>query len=85
MRKATLEPMIEATVAKGAVVYTDELKSYGGLAAKGYAHSMVNHSAGVYADGDAHTNTVEGFWSLVKGGLRGVYRGQILVDREPER
>jgi transposase len=74
VRKATMEPVIEATVAKGATVYTDELASYNGLVAKGYEHAAVNHSAGIYAEGRAHTNTVEGFGSLLKGGLRGVYR-----------
>ncbi len=74
VRKKTMELIIEATVASGATVYTDELKSYGGLSAKGYVHAAVNHSAGLYVDGRAHTNTVEGVWSVLKGGLRGVYR-----------
>jgi transposase len=74
VRKATMEPVIEATVAKGATVYTDELASYNGLVAKGYEHAIVKHSARIYAEGRAHTNTAEGFWSLLKGGLRGVYR-----------
>jgi transposase-like protein len=74
IRKVTMEPVIEASVEKGATVYADELKSYGGLTAKGYAHEAVNHSAGEYVRGSAHTNTVEGFWSVLKGGLRGVYR-----------
>lgn len=38
-----------------------------------YAHKRVHHSAKVYVIGDAHTNTIEGFWSLVKNGIRGVY------------
>jgi hypothetical protein len=33
----------------------------------------VNHSAHVYVSGDAHVNTIEGFWSLTKNGIRGVY------------
>ena len=33
----------------------------------------VHHSAKVYVIGDAHTNTIEGFWSLVKNGIRSVY------------
>ena len=34
--------------------------------------STVNHSRG-YVDGYAHTNTIDGFWSLVKRGIKGVY------------
>jgi len=40
---------------------------------EGYDHRRINHSAKVYVMGDVHTNTIEGFWSLVKNGLRGVY------------
>src|SRR5206468_762795 len=36
-------------------------------------HKRIHHSSGVYVVGETHTNTVEGFWSLVKNGLRGVY------------
>ena len=32
----------------------------------------VHHAAKVYVQGDAHTNTIEGFWSLVKRGIGGV-------------
>ena len=39
----------------------------------GYEHRRINHSAGVYVMGDVHTNTIEGFWSLVKRGIGGVY------------
>ena len=35
----------------------------------------MNHSAKVYLSGDAHTNTIEGFWSLLKRGISGVYHG----------
>lgn len=31
------------------------------------------HSADVYVTGDVHTNTIEGFWSLVKRGISGVF------------
>ena len=37
----------------------------------GYQHRRINHSAGVYVNGDAHTNTIEGFWSLIKRGIGG--------------
>jgi transposase len=39
----------------------------------GYQHKRIHHSAKVYVMGDIHTNTIEGFWSLVKRGIGGVY------------
>lgn len=39
----------------------------------GYGHHSVNHSQKVYVDGDVHTNTIEGFFALVKSGIRGAY------------
>ena len=55
------------------IVYTDELASYHRLGWFGYRHDTVRHSANVYVRGNVHTNTIEGFWSLVKNGIRGVY------------
>jgi len=43
------------------------------MPAMGYVHRRINHSEKVYVTGDIHTNTVEGFWSLVKRGISGVY------------
>jgi transposase len=55
------------------IVFTDELASYSGLGNRGYEHKRINHSAKVYVVGDIHTNTIDGFWSLVKRGIGGVY------------
>jgi transposase-like protein len=54
-------------------IYTDELKSYGGIGHmnNGYQHRRINHSTGIYVMGDVHTNTIEGFWSLIKRGISG--------------
>jgi hypothetical protein len=38
-----------------------------------YNHSKVDHSKGQYVDGDCYTNTIEGFWSLLKRGYIGIY------------
>jgi transposase len=55
-------------------IFTDEFRIYDALDGREVAaHYRINHSAKVYVDGDVHTQTIEGFWSLVKGGLRGVY------------
>lgn len=73
VKKHTLLPFVESRVLPSSTVYTDELRSYTDLAKRGYQHARVNHREKVYVSGDAHTNTMEGFWSLVKRGLGGVY------------
>jgi hypothetical protein len=54
-------------------VFTDEYPIYDRLGARVKEHKRINHSAKVYVVGDVHTNTIEGFWSLVKRGIGGVY------------
>jgi transposase len=70
----TLLPFIKENVAKDSTVYTDENNSYWSVRHNGYEHYTIKHKEKVYALGHIHTNTVEGYWSLVKGGLKGVYR-----------
>jgi len=56
------------------IIYTDELQAYNTMPGKReYQHRRINHSSRVYVVGDVHTNTVEGFWSLIKRGIGGVY------------
>ncbi len=71
--KATLHGIAQERILPESVVFTDEYASYNGLENAGYEHRRINHSAGVYVLGDVHTNTIEGFWSLVKRGIGGVY------------
>jgi transposase-like protein len=54
-------------------VFTDEYVIYDRLGARVKEHKRINHSSKVYVMGDVHTNTIEGFWSLVKRGIGGVY------------
>lgn len=54
-------------------IYTDELASYNLVQKLGYTHKRVQHGKGEYAKGLTHVNTIEGFWSLVKRGINGVY------------
>ena len=54
-------------------IYTDEMGAYQTLPQNGYKHRRINHTAKVYVSGDVHTNTIEGFWSLLKRGISGVY------------
>jgi transposase len=55
------------------LIFTDEHRSYSGLRKKGYRHKRIRHAAKVYVDGDVSTQTIEGYWSLVKRGINGVY------------
>ncbi|MEX2255450.1 MAG: IS1595 family transposase, partial [Acidimicrobiia bacterium] len=54
-------------------VFTDEYMAYVTLPREGYEHHRINHKARVYVRGNVHTNTIEGFWSTVKNGIRGTY------------
>jgi transposase len=73
VQQITIQPIIAATVAKGALVHTDEYGVYARLEGWGYQHKTVCHRRGEYArdeDGDGscevHVNTMEGFWSLLR-------------------
>ena len=83
VRSATLLGMVREFVLPETTIYTDELLGYDGISniqrkdgtgKAGYRHRRINHSAKVYVVGDIHTNSVEGFWSLIKRGIGGVYR-----------
>lgn len=52
---------------------TDESPLYVGIGREMAAHDSVKHSIREYVRGDCHTNTVEGFFSLLKRGINGVY------------
>lgn len=75
VKSSTLLGMVKQYVLPKSTVFTDELNAYHGIAhMKGdYDHRRIHHSSKVYVVGDIHTNTIDGFWSLVKNGIRGVY------------
>ncbi len=73
VKSKTVLPIVNETVKPGSMVYTDELGTYNRLDKTRYGHSRIMHSAKLYAVGRVHTNTIEGFWSLVKRGISGVY------------
>ena len=54
-------------------IMTDDFLLYRGIRSEFPNHSVVNHSAGEYARGNVHTNTIEGFFGLLKRGITGVY------------
>lgn len=67
----TLRPILKTQIDEASYVMTDD-----GGARIGHEfphHQSVNHSIGEYVRGDAHTNTVEGYFSIMKRGITGVY------------
>ncbi len=69
----TLIPTVLRNVEQDATVVTDNWTGYFNLK-NFYDHKVVSHSTGVYVvDGIYHTNTLEGFWSLLKRGIIGIY------------
>lgn len=68
----TLKPIIAAMVEKGAIVVTDEWASYKGLS-RDYQHEVIKHNDNQFVRDGFHTNTLEGFWSLLKRGIFGIY------------
>jgi transposase len=71
--RKSLHEIAKEYILPKSTVFTDDLASYHGLEKHDYEHKRINHSQGVYVIGDVHTNTIEGFWSLVKRGIGGVY------------
>lgn len=72
--KWTLLQEVRDHVNPTAHVMTDEYRAYVSLPRLGYKHSSIQHGANEYVSGNVHVNTVEGFWSILKRGVYGVYR-----------
>ena len=68
----TLSKELILNVKSGAKLYTDEYVSYKGMG-RVYDHKVVKHSSHQYVNGRVHTNTIEGFWSILKRGIFGIY------------
>ena len=71
---ADLLPIIKAHVHSATYVMTDEAGQYVNLGKHFTEHDFVRHTAGEYGRGIVHTNTVEGFYSVFKRGMMGVYQ-----------
>lgn len=72
LKGRSVQGVITEHVEPGSVVMTDEHRSFRGLGGR-YDHRRVNHSAGEYVRGDAHTNGIEGAWSLLKRQIYGIH------------
>jgi transposase-like protein len=67
-----LKPLILKHVSNDANLMSDEWNAYKGLN-RFFNHQIVRHGQGEYVNGNVHTNTIEGFWSLLKRGIIGIY------------
>jgi len=74
VNRETLGAAVRELVEHGSTIYTDENPSYNHLSrSTRYRHESVNHTAKEYARGEVSTNTVEGFFSLIKRGVYGTF------------
>jgi transposase-like protein len=71
---ATLRPILNEQLDAASRLMTDEARVYSPLGKDFAEHHAVNHGIGEYVRGDAHTNTVEGYFSIFKRGMNGVYQ-----------
>lgn len=69
-----MTPILVENIASEAHIMTDEAGQYAHLSKNFHAHDFVRHGAGEYGRGAIHTNTIEGYFSIFKRGMKGVYQ-----------
>lgn len=77
LKKTTLIPILQANIERSAKVMADEAHYYWDVPIHFASHGVVKHQLGEYVsrkDGTVHTNTIEGFFSVFKRGMKGVYQ-----------
>lgn len=74
-RRQTLEGKMREYVLPESLIYTDEWIGYSGLDKIGYRHRRIRHSARIYVEADTHTQTIDGFFGMLKNAIRGVHHG----------
>jgi transposase-like protein len=77
LRINTIAPILEANISREARLLTDEAAVYKSIGWNFTAHGIVTHSRGEYVstlDRTIHTNTIEGYFSIFKRGMKGVYQ-----------
>ena len=68
-----LRPIVVSQVSRKSTLMTDTAGGYMGVGKEFVRHEMVDHGAGECVRGDAHSNTVEGYFSILKRGITGVH------------
>ena len=72
-KRKTIEPIIHQEISTESSIYTDEWWAYVRLSVQGFTHATINHGAKEYANGEIHTNSIEGYWSQLKRSIRGTH------------
>lgn len=72
--KATVNDIVRENIARETRIHTDESRLYWDVKQTFLAHETVKHSAGEYVRGDVYTNSAEGFFSIFKRGMKGIYQ-----------
>ena len=72
--KETVHKIVTNNVARESRLHTDESNLYGDAAKHFASHETVKHSLKEYVRGDVHTNSAEGYFSIFKRGMRGIYQ-----------
>lgn len=71
---ATLKPILQAQIKADSMLMTDEASYYRSIGREFKYHFTVQHGIGEYVRGGAHTNTIEGYFSIFKRGMIGIYQ-----------
>ncbi len=71
---ADIVPIVRANIKRETRLMTDKARHYVGIGTEFAEHGSVDHTAKEYVRGDIHTNTVEGYYSIFKRGMKGVYQ-----------
>jgi transposase-like protein len=69
----TLRPILQSQLDAASALMTDGEGQYRIIGPMFARHGVVNHSIGEYVRGDAHTNTIESYFAILKRGITGVY------------
>jgi len=80
VNKETLLPIIRKIVDRNSTIVTDNFAGYKGLKHEFKAHKVVSHGTGEYVRGKWHTNTIEGYWSLLKRAFRIISTKDIVFE-----
>ena len=67
-------PILRANIARETALMTDEAQFYKAVGKEFASHEAVNHGVKEYVRGDVTTNTVDGYYSIFKRGMKGVYQ-----------